>query len=828
MAAHAAEKVDGPPQPRFRGKSKKQKRNAVKPVDKRKLKRNEEEAELTKLQDGIKELEALVGVPNAQLPTTFAALPLSLKTSMALTKANFVETTEIQRAALPLALIGRDVLGAAQTGSGKTLAFLIPLLETLHRAKWTQPDGVGALVISPTRELAMQIFDVLKTVGRFHTFSAGLLIGGKDLKSEQERVSKMNILVCTPGRLLQHMDQTPEFTCDNLQLLVLDEADRVLDMGFEKAINSIIANLPKQRQTLLFSATQTKSVKDLARLSLKDPEYVAVHDASESATPTTLDQKYLVCPLPSKLDILYSFIKTHLKQKIIVFVSSCKQVRFIHESFCKMQPGIVLTCLHGKQKQPKRMAIFEDFCRKKAVCLIATDVAARGLDFPAVDWVLQVDCPEDTDTYIHRVGRTARYGSAGNALLFLLPSEEKSMLSHLQTRKIPIASIKVNPAKTTSVAKQLQAYCSADPQVKYLAQKSFVSYVRSVHLQRDKSVFDVAALPVEEYAESLGLPGAPKIKFIKTSEKKNASRQLDKLAESNTAKDSDDSEDDDVLTRASTKPSAAVVRTKVDKMFEQKNLTVLSKHYAKLKAGDHASNSDSDDDDEDDDSDGDDLLKLTRKNHDIPIPDDPEPTLPPTTHRALLKQKSKALKALGHGTKLYFDEEGNPMRAFELQSLAEFEKEGGVKEKGEEYLRERAEEMAAVDKEDREVERRKVKEKKRERRLKERMARQEESGGPVAVLGGEEESSEEGELLEPMSEYESGVEDTFQSPTDSDSSDTSDLEIDLDEDVVAPTTQKRKRSVPPPPLSKRRKPTVVTDELGGADLEDLALKLLEG
>ena len=307
----------------------------------------------------------------------FSTLSLSEPTLQGLKKANYVEMTDIQEKSLPLALQGRDILGAAKTGSGKTLAFLIPTLEALNKAQWTSMDGLGALIISPTRDLALQTFQTLLKIGSFHSFSAGLLIGGKNLKQEQDRINRMNILVCTPGRLLQHMDQTPDFHCDNLQLLVLDEADRCLDCGFEKTLDAIIANLPKDRQTLLFSATQTKSVKDLARLSLSDPEYISVHEQQVHSTPDKLVQKYLVTPVDKKLCLLYSFIKTHLKQKTIVFVSSCKQVRFIYETFCKLQPGIPLLCLHGKQKQPKRMAIFDSFCRKQSAVLFATDIVAR-------------------------------------------------------------------------------------------------------------------------------------------------------------------------------------------------------------------------------------------------------------------------------------------------------------------------------------------------------------------------------------------------------------------------------------------------------------------
>lgn len=172
----------------------------------------------------------------------------------------------------------------------------------------------------------MQTFQVLKKVGSHHSFSAGLLIGGKSLSEEQSRLESINILVCTPGRLLQHMDQTASFHPDNIQLLILDEADRILDMGFRSTVDGIVGHLPKHRQTLLFSATQTSSVKDLARLSLREPEYIAVHEGAKKSTPEGLLGYYIECALQDKLDTLYGFIKTHLKTKALVFMSSCKQV----------------------------------------------------------------------------------------------------------------------------------------------------------------------------------------------------------------------------------------------------------------------------------------------------------------------------------------------------------------------------------------------------------------------------------------------------------------------------------------------------------------------
>ncbi|MBN3289734.1 DDX10 helicase, partial [Polypterus senegalus] len=426
-----------------------------------------------------------------------------------------------------LALQGKDILGAAKTGSGKTLAFLVPVLECLFRQQWTADDGLGALIISPTRELAYQTFEVLRKVGKNHEFSAGLIIGGKDLKHEADRIHRTNIIICTPGRLLQHMDETMTFHALNLKMLVLDEADRILDMGFADAMNAIIENLPKTRQTLLFSATQTKSVKDLARLSLKDPSYVWVHEKAKFSTPATLEQSYVVCDLSQKVNMLFSFVKNHTNKKIIVFFASCKEVQYLFRAFCRLRPGISVLALHGKQLQLKRMEVYNDFVRKKAAVLFATDIAARGLDFPAVNWVLQFDCPEDASTYIHRVGRTARYKEGGEALLILTPSEEQGMLKQLEERKVPVSNIKVNPDKLINVQQKLEAFLAQEQELKERAQRAshhdicFVSYLRSVYLMKNKEVFDVFKLPLPEYAQSLGLAVAPRVRFIQRAKQQN-------------------------------------------------------------------------------------------------------------------------------------------------------------------------------------------------------------------------------------------------------------------------------------------------------------------
>ncbi|XP_012514585.1 PREDICTED: probable ATP-dependent RNA helicase DDX10 [Propithecus coquereli] len=416
--------------------------------------------------EGISRLMQNYEKINVNEITRFSDFPLSKKTLKGLQEAQYRLVTEIQKQTIGLALQGKDVLGAAKTGSGKTLAFLVPVLEALYRLQWTSTDGLGVLIISPTRELAYQTFEVLRKVGKNHDFSAALIIGGKDLKHEAERINNINILVCTPGRLLQHMDETISFHATNLQML------------------------------------------------------------DSTSTPATLEQNYIVCELQQKVSVLYSFLRSHLKKKSIVFFSSCKEVQYLYRVFCRLRPGISILALHGRQQQMRRMEVYNEFVRKRAAVLFATDIAARGLDFPAVNWVLQFDCPEDANTYIHRAGRTARYKEDGEALLILLPSEEKAMLQQLLQKKVPVKEIKINPEKLIDVQKKLESFLAQDQDLKERAQRCFVSYIRSVYLMKDKEVFDVSKLPIPEYALSLGLAVAPRVRFLQKVQKQQPTKEL--------------------------------------------------------------------------------------------------------------------------------------------------------------------------------------------------------------------------------------------------------------------------------------------------------------
>ncbi|KAF8178079.1 P-loop containing nucleoside triphosphate hydrolase protein [Mycena galopus ATCC 62051] len=734
--------------PSRRNPSKKSKKGAPTPRP-AKVKKLSEKQQKETLERQVQEYVAPEGLK------TFAELPISEPTKRGLKKAFFVNMTDIQTQSLPVSLKGKDVLGAARTGSGKTLSFLVPVLEILYRRKWGPTDGLGALVISPTRELAIQIFEVLRSIGPFHTFSAGLVIGGKNLKDERDRLSKMNILVATPGRLLQHMDQTVGFEADNLQVLVLDEADRILDMGFSRTLSALLSHLPKSRQTLLFSATQTDSVNDLARLSLKDPVHIGIGDtgtSTSSAIPPNLEHHYLACTLDQKLSVLWGFIKTHLQSKTLVFLSSCKQVRFVFETFCKMHPGVPLLHLHGKLKQTARLAMYTKFTQAAHAVLFATDVAARGLDFPRIDWVVQVDAPEDAETYVHRVGRTARYESKGKALMFLLPSEEEGMIAALARKEIEVQRIKAKMSKVQPIENQLQNLCFQDPEIKYLGQRAFVSYLRSIHLHKDKSIFKLAELPAERFAESLGLPGAPKIKFLTkemAKQKKNKSRAVEaaqaeiRKEKADAAGEADSEEEDsgdegDVHDSSDEegggeeeqeeeepqKPKA--VRTKYDRMFERKNQTVLSEHYSKLIEGNE----------EDDD----DFITLKRVNHDLDGSDgniDEAADMSKRKQRMMASKTKRAIMTGGLGQKLIFDDEGKPHELYEMEDADAWinEKGGirGVEEEGRRFAEGEKGKMQETNVRDKEEAKEKKREKKRKRKEREKAEAGVAAGGPMVV-----------------------------------------------------------------------------------------------
>ena len=398
------------------------------------------------------------GAEPAAVRQPFSSLELSEPTRKGLEAMGFSTMTEVQARCIPPLMAGKDVLGAAQTGSGKTLAFLLPAIEMLHRLKFKPRNGTGAIIISPTRELALQIFGVAKELMANHHQTFGIIMGGANRKAEADKLQKgVNLIVATPGRLLDHLQNTKGFVYTNLKALCIDEADRILEIGFEDEMRQIVKILPNDnRQSMLFSATQTTKVQDLARISLRPgPLYINVHADLAASTVSRLEQGYVICDSDRRFLLLFTFLKKNAGKKIIVFMSSCNSVKY-HSELLNFIDVPVLD-LHGKQKQQKRTNTFFEFCNAPSGTLICTDVAARGLDIPKVDWIIQFDPPDDPRDYIHRVGRTARAGKAGKSLLFLLPSE-LGFLRFLKVAKVPLNEYTFPSDKIANVQGQVSCF----------------------------------------------------------------------------------------------------------------------------------------------------------------------------------------------------------------------------------------------------------------------------------------------------------------------------------------------------------------------------------
>jgi ATP-dependent RNA helicase DDX18/HAS1 len=423
----------------------------------------------------------------------------------------FTHMTDIQARSIPALLEGRDLMGAARTGSGKTLAFLIPVIELINKLGFKPRNGTGAIIISPTRELSMQTFGVLKELLKYHSHTFGLIMGGTNRQEEAKKLVKgVNILVATPGRLLDHLQNTSDFMFKNLQCLVIDEADRILDQGFELEMQQIVKLLPKRRQTMLFSATQTRKTEDLARISLKkEPLYVGVDDKKDKATVEGLEQGYVVCPSEKRFILLFTFLRRNRNKKVMVFFSSCLEVKFFHELLNYID--IPVTCIHGKQKQNKRTETFFQFCNAKESILLCTDVAARGLDIPEVDWIVQYDPPDDPKEYIHRVGRTARgEGGRGHALLILRP-EELGFLRYLKQSRVPLSEYTFSWGKVANIQPQLENLISKNYYLHQSAKEGYKSYVRAYASHGHKQIFDVETLDLQKVALSFGFTVPPSV-----------------------------------------------------------------------------------------------------------------------------------------------------------------------------------------------------------------------------------------------------------------------------------------------------------------------------
>lgn len=366
---------------------------------------------------------------------SFKNLQLSEPLLKALDAQGYSTPTPIQKQAIPFVLDGRDLLGVAQTGTGKTAAFGLPILEILNNKQYSK-KGIKSLILTPTRELAIQIDESLAAYGKFTRLTHAVIFGGVSQVSQVQKLKRgIDILVATPGRLLDLMNQG-HVNLRDLEIFVLDEADRMLDMGFIHDVKKIIKHLPERRQTLFFSATMPEEIQKLANLLLKDPKKVEVTPAS--STVDKIQQSIYFTNKPDKGKLLLHLLESNGISSALVFTRTKHGADKVARLLDKAK--IRSAAIHGNKSQNSRQNALNNFKNGNLSVLVATDIAARGIDIDELSHVFNYDLPNVPETYVHRIGRTGRAGNEGMAISFCAAEERKELrdIEKLAAIKIPV------------------------------------------------------------------------------------------------------------------------------------------------------------------------------------------------------------------------------------------------------------------------------------------------------------------------------------------------------------------------------------------------------
>lgn len=388
---------------------------------------------------------------------SFSELGLIPEILRAVTEAGYTEPTPIQRQAIPVVLAGHDVMGGAQTGTGKTAGFTLPLLNRLarHASSSTSParHPVRALILAPTRELAMQVYESVKMYSKHLPLRSTCIYGGVDMNPQiQELRRGIEIVVATPGRLLDHVQQKT-IALGQVEFLILDEADRMLDLGFARELDTVFAALPKQRQTLLFSATFSDEIRSLAKGRLRDP--LSIEVSPRNSTVKSVKQWAVPVDKKRKTELFLFMLKDRRWGQVLVFVKTKRGADELVDAL--LAKKIKADAIHGDKPQPSRLRALESFKAGEVQILVATDVAARGLDIDDLPQVVNFDLPIVAEDYIHRIGRTGRAGAAGLAVSFVSASTEAHFRLIEKRQQLRVEREQIPGFEPTEVATPEQA-----------------------------------------------------------------------------------------------------------------------------------------------------------------------------------------------------------------------------------------------------------------------------------------------------------------------------------------------------------------------------------
>jgi ATP-dependent RNA helicase RhlE len=366
---------------------------------------------------------------NNDTKVAFSDLGLSAKTLDYLKKISFHTPTPIQEKAIPVALKGKDVLGIAQTGTGKTLAFALPMIEKLSKS------GGKALIIAPTRELALQVQAEVDKFAKLYRLFSTVIIGGAAMSRQIKDLKRRpHIIVATPGRLIDHIDRGT-LRLNDVAVLIMDEADRMLDMGFAPQINKILESVPDKRQTMLFSATMPRAISEIAKRYMKDAERIEV--ARQGTSAQNIEQEFIIASKKLKFPLLVHLLEEY-EGSILVFSRTKHGAKKITHQLGKLRYSA--SEIHSNRSLAQRKKAIADFTKGRSRILVATDIAARGIDVDRVKVVINYDLPDQTEDYVHRIGRTGRAGRSGKAISFAEPKQKRDMMAieRLVKKKIPV------------------------------------------------------------------------------------------------------------------------------------------------------------------------------------------------------------------------------------------------------------------------------------------------------------------------------------------------------------------------------------------------------
>lgn len=397
--------------------------------------------------------------------SAFERLGLSLETLQAIYGLGFEEPTPIQEKAIPIALEGHDVIGQAPTGTGKTAAFGLPIIEKIS----TDSDFIQGLVVVPTRELAIQVAEELNKIGQYKRVRTLPIYGGQDIGRQIKLLKRRpHVVVGTPGRVMDHMRRRT-IRLQNISIVVLDEADEMLKMGFIDDIRYIFEDIPEDRQTLLFSASITKEVENISDQFMHEPSFVKA--TPRNITVPSTEQHYIEVPERKKFDTLCNLLDLHSPDAAIVFGRTKKRVDELNQALAHR--GYSSGAIHGDLNQSQRNAVMNQFRAGAIEILVATDVAARGLDIEGVSHIYNYDVPQDPESYVHRVGRTGRAGRKGEAFTFITPREREHLriIERMTQRKI-----KRHPIPTLTEALAGQQQVTVEKVLKAVAEPGLPAY----------------------------------------------------------------------------------------------------------------------------------------------------------------------------------------------------------------------------------------------------------------------------------------------------------------------------------------------------------------